>query len=185
MLCIPTVFPPPAHTAADADGTPDHFAAYIAAASSLSDRTFSDVLIDGRARVACALAVLPHLTPSSVVLLHDAERSLYAPIFDWYDTVASTPAGSVPRLVVLRPKASDLLPGGVPVAAAIVRGIYERMRRGGWVAGASADIAERVRTGAWVAGASEAVGAAANAAVARTTEAAAVAAAGAATIPGA
>ncbi|KAK1858671.1 hypothetical protein I4F81_001272 [Pyropia yezoensis] len=105
-------------------------------------------------------------------------RPQYAPIYDWYDTVASTAVGSVPRLVVLRPKRGDRLPGGVPVAPATVRGIYARLRErggGGWVAGASAEIAERVRTGGWVAGASEPTAA----------SAAAAAAVGAATIPGA
>lgn len=198
MVCIPTVFPPPHRvpapppgaTAADADGTPDHFDAYVAAALALPDRTFTDVLIDGRARVACALALLPHITPASVVLLHDAQRWQYAPIYDWYDKVASTPAGSVPQLVVLRPKPAARLPGGVPVAAATVGGIYARLRAGGWVAGASAQIAERVRTGAWVAGTSDAGAAAAGGAAAQTAGAAAAAAAaaaavGAATVPGA
>ncbi|GAB0496872.1 hypothetical protein MMPV_008193 [Pyropia vietnamensis] len=197
MVCTPTVFPVPvtipppprAHIAADADGTPDHFDAYVRTVTSLPDRTFTDVLIDGRVRVACALAVLPHLTPTSVVLLHDAERSLYAPIYDWYDTVASTPAGSVPALAVLRAKERARLPGALPVSAATVQGIYDRMRsvhsQGGWVAGASAEIAARVRKGTPVAGALEGVATTAGAAAVRSTEAAPAAATGATTTSGA
>lgn len=197
MVCTPIDFPVPlpvpspprAHIAVDADGTPDHFEEYIRAVTFLPDRTFTDVLIDGRVRVACALAVLPYLTPTSVVLLHDAERPFYAPIYDWYDTVASTPVGSVPALAVLRTKERARLPGAVPVSAATVWGIYERMRsvhgRGGWVAGASAEIAERVRKGLPVAGASEAVNRTTGAAAVRLTEAATAAATGATTTSGA
>lgn len=92
--------------------------------AALPDATFTDVLIDGRARVACALAVLPHRTPpSAVLLLHDAERHVHAPMYDWYDTLAVSAAarGPPPRLAVPRRKARARLPPPLPVSAATAR----------------------------------------------------------------
>lgn len=55
---------------------------------------FDAVLIDGRARVATAMRVLPYLTPSSVVFVHDwgTRSHLYAPILRYYTPVARVAA---------------------------------------------------------------------------------------------
>lgn len=67
------------------EGTYRVFKAYVDAVTALNESVFDVVLIDGRARVACALKVLPYLNDDSLVLLHDARREKYAPILNYYD----------------------------------------------------------------------------------------------------
>ena len=47
------------------------FKPYVDAVETLGIRKFDAVLIDGRARLACALKVLPYLKEDSVVFIHD------------------------------------------------------------------------------------------------------------------
>jgi len=51
---------------------------------------FDKVLIDGRARMACALKILPYLKPTSVVFVHDfyTRTHLYGGIMEYYDEIA-------------------------------------------------------------------------------------------------
>lgn len=81
-------------------GSYSQFHSYVNAVDDLADETggkvprFDAVLIDGRARVATALRVLPYLTPSSVVFVHDwgTRSHLYAPILRYYTPVARVAA---------------------------------------------------------------------------------------------
>lgn len=51
----------------------------------------SFVLVDGRYRVACALAALAHLAPGGIVALHDFwGRAHYRPILDFAELVGTT-----------------------------------------------------------------------------------------------
>ncbi|GAB0489641.1 hypothetical protein MMPV_000866 [Pyropia vietnamensis] len=67
------------------EGTYRVFKPYVDAVTTLNESVFDVVLIDGRARVACALKVLPYLNDDSLLLLHDARREKYAPILKYYD----------------------------------------------------------------------------------------------------
>lgn len=67
------------------EGTYRVFKSYVDAVTTLNESVYDIVLIDGRARVACALKVLPYLNDDSLVLLHDARREKYAPILNYYD----------------------------------------------------------------------------------------------------
>ncbi len=72
---------------------------------------FDVVLIDGRARVACAKYVLRHLHTNSVVFLHDfykKGRERYREVLNYYDVVEEVK--TQPGLVVLKPKANFILP---------------------------------------------------------------------------
>lgn len=58
------------------------------------------IFVDGRFRVACALKAIPYLLQSNgFLILHDANRAAYKPIFEFYDEVSSAGA-----LKVLTPK---------------------------------------------------------------------------------
>lgn len=74
--------------AAGAD--PATFARYSGAlAAELGPRGAADaVLVDGRFRVACALAALRHVRPGGVLMVHDWDRGAYhAPVLEFYDVV--------------------------------------------------------------------------------------------------
>ena len=59
--------------------------------------TFDRVLIDGRARAACATYILRHLTPDSVVFIHDyVTRTRYHSVVEQHYTPARCPALPVP-----------------------------------------------------------------------------------------
>ena len=90
------------------DGTPSQFASYCnAPADRFPSRAFDVVILDGRARVACAAAVLRDRLlrgPSALVVIHDFERPDYHAILHegWFEPVLWDPAG--PGLAaVLRP----------------------------------------------------------------------------------
>lgn len=78
------------------------FRSYVRAPAALPPTAYDVVLVDGRARVACALFILRKLTRSSVVIIHDANRKRYIPVTRFYDEVARVTSGK--GAVVLRPK---------------------------------------------------------------------------------
>ena len=61
------------------------------------------LLVDGRARVACAVYALRHIREDSLVFIHDFFKRVktreYGRVFDYYDKVAG-----VDTLVLLKPK---------------------------------------------------------------------------------
>lgn len=48
------------------------------------EKKFDIVLIDGRARVDCAIEILPYLNKDAVVFLHDFKRANYWKVLDYY-----------------------------------------------------------------------------------------------------
>ncbi|KAI0556593.1 hypothetical protein FGB62_493g03 [Gracilaria domingensis] len=82
--------------------------------SNLSDQLFDKVLINGRARVACALRILPQLKPTSLVFFHDffLRPAHYAAVLPFYHEVARVVAHGPVKgytdepmgLLVLRPR---------------------------------------------------------------------------------
>lgn len=73
------------------DGSYLEFSAYVDAALSLHTK-FDLVIIDGRARVACAklIATRGLLNDGAVVLLHDYQRQEYTPVLEWFDEIERT-----------------------------------------------------------------------------------------------
>lgn len=72
---------------------PTKFKDYINFVGTLN-RKFDCVLIDGRARLWCAEKVLPYLSKSAVVFLHDFwARPRYRGIFKWYSEIESVRDG--------------------------------------------------------------------------------------------
>ena len=63
------------------------------------DKKFDIVLIDGRARVECAIEILPYLSDEAVVFIHDFDRHFYWEVLEYYYI-----EGIVDRLVALRKK---------------------------------------------------------------------------------
>lgn len=96
------------------------FKKYVDAVTRLNEPTFDVVLIDGRARVACALKVLPYLSPTSTVILHDARRTAYAALDDWYDEVGLVVGDRGTRL--FRRKASVV--AQLPLSDATIHAAY-------------------------------------------------------------
>lgn len=86
------------------------FKPYVDVVTRLNETTFDVVFIDGRARVACALKVLPYLSPTSTVILHDARRDYYAHILEYYDEVGRVVGDRGARLFRRKPSVVGLLP---------------------------------------------------------------------------
>jgi hypothetical protein len=88
-------------------GNYDQFSSYVHAVDNFKPGGKYDVvLVDGRARVACAAYALRHLHPESTVLIHDFYRPQnrylsrkYGQVFRFYDQIHR-----VDSLVALRPK---------------------------------------------------------------------------------
>lgn len=103
--------------------------------ANLSGVLFDRVLINGRARVACALRVLPQLHPTSLVFFHDffLRPAHYAAVLAYYDEVARVVAHAgvtgytdAPMgLVVLRPKRDYVVIDAPDVSIARVNAIYD------------------------------------------------------------
>lgn len=103
--------------------------------ANLSGVHFDKVLINGRARVACALRILPMLTTNSLVFFHDyfARPQHYAAILPYYEEVARVVAhGPVSGysddpmgLVVFKPHAHFTANGTGDVSAKRINAIYD------------------------------------------------------------
>lgn len=126
-------------------GSYAQFHSYVNAVDDLADDAasggvprFDAVLIDGRARVATALRVLPYLTPSSVVFVHDwgTRSHLYAPILRYYTPVARVaavaggdrsagPVDEPQGLLVLR-RSSYVTDAELPLPEAALHAPYHR-----------------------------------------------------------
>jgi hypothetical protein len=59
--------------------------------------TYDFVYVDGRARVAAALKVLPYLRNDSIVVLHDAVREIYNPVEKYYKVLTFFDSGNKHR----------------------------------------------------------------------------------------
>lgn len=66
------------------------FREYVDAIDTFKEPSFDRVFIDGRARLACALKVLPYLKPDSLVFIHDffSRTNLYGAVLQYYDEIA-------------------------------------------------------------------------------------------------
>ena len=86
------------------DGDYETFKDYVEFPKSLN-RQFDVVLVDGRARVACAYSVIRNnlLKPNGVVIIHDWERKYYKEVLKSFNIVAED-VSSVRHLGVLAPK---------------------------------------------------------------------------------
>jgi hypothetical protein len=83
------------------EGKASDFKSYIKFVHKIvsSGKKFDLVLVDGRARVDCALEVLPYLQEKAVVFIHDFEREYYWKVLKYYEIVSI-----VDKLAVLRIK---------------------------------------------------------------------------------
>lgn len=65
----------------------EEFKTYIEKPSDFNCK-FTKVLIDGRARQACAKFILPYLAEDALVFIHDFfQRPQYHEVLEWYDVV--------------------------------------------------------------------------------------------------
>ncbi len=82
-----------------AEGGHDEFRNYIQFANNIAsfNKKFDIVLIDGRARVDCAIEVLPHLKGGSIVFIHDFNRITYWNVLKYYHII-----GIAGKLVALK-----------------------------------------------------------------------------------
>ena len=90
------------HTGDFHEGSFDQFRSYILAADLVKPYVAPGtpiargeesmvVLVDGRARLPCALYMLRYMTPNSVLFLHDFwYRPYYMPILKYFDVIASS-----------------------------------------------------------------------------------------------
>jgi len=105
------------------------FRDYVHAPDALPPAAFDVVLIDGRARLACALYILRKLTPTSVVIIHDGNRKRYQHVAKYYTEVARETGGK--GAVLLRPRKKYV---GVALADADIEAAYAKVARirAGW-----------------------------------------------------
>lgn len=93
------------------------FRPYVDAIAGLGEASFDVVLVDGRARMACALRALEFIKDDGVVMMHDfyTRTMQYGGVLEYYDEVARVlaydnkdshygPVGEPQGLVVLRRK---------------------------------------------------------------------------------
>jgi FkbM family methyltransferase len=85
------------------DGTYQQFKEYVDYVSELN-KVFDLVLIDGRARVECAKTIMPYVTPSSYVLIHDFDRPIYREALYYYKLIKM-----VRTLAVLKPRVPEII----------------------------------------------------------------------------
>jgi hypothetical protein len=115
------------HGGSEGDGV--SFRAYLGAVGAPAlPAGYDFVYVDGRARLGAALAVLPYLRESSVVVLHDAVRRRYAFVERWYEVVERVlESGDAPRskngFLVLR-RRRDLPPGAWPLTPEQIDAVY-------------------------------------------------------------
>lgn len=69
------------------DGNYNEFQRYVDHVLHLDRKKWNFVFIDGRARVPCAIRILPFLEPSSIVAVHDFQRESYQHILEFYDII--------------------------------------------------------------------------------------------------
>lgn len=82
------------------------------AENTTGPRTYDVILVDGRARVPAAIKALQYLNPNGVVMVHDACRSKYHQLRDFYELDPRFPdprplvgLQTFRSLYVLRPRA--------------------------------------------------------------------------------
>lgn len=87
------------------DGNYEQFKDYVHAVDDLGVKTFDVILVDGRARAACAAHALLYTTSETIVIIHDywlRVGTYGAVVAQYYDIVASVHDGQ--SLVILRRK---------------------------------------------------------------------------------
>ena len=82
---------PQGHRRSDYKGTPaKYFRTYIDAVEKYGKSKFDVILVDGRARLYCAIKALPYLKDGGCLYMHDFfGRRQYHDVFDFYDTVSA------------------------------------------------------------------------------------------------
>lgn len=72
------------------EGRESDFKRYIKFVNNIVSlgKKFNLVLVDGRARVDCAIEVLPHLKKDAVVFIHDFEREYYWKVLKYYEIIS-------------------------------------------------------------------------------------------------
>jgi len=97
------------------DGSYKDFEEYVNLPQDFTSGPYDVVIVDGRARVDCALSTLRNhlLSPNGVVLIHDWERSMYKEVLDAFETV-QTDIISSRHMVVLKPKKEKIVQAVAP-----------------------------------------------------------------------
>jgi len=74
------------------EGKASDFKSYIKFVNNIASfgKKFDLVLVDGRARVDCAVEILPHLEKDAVIFIHDFDREYYWKILKYYEIVSVT-----------------------------------------------------------------------------------------------
>jgi len=65
----------------------EQFKDYVEYVHCLGVDKFDAVFIDGRARIACGIEVIPYLDKDSIVFLHDGHREEYKEFYTYYDLI--------------------------------------------------------------------------------------------------
>jgi hypothetical protein len=86
------------------------------------------VYVDGRARVAAALKVLPYLRNDSIVVLHDAVREIYSPVEKYYKVQTFVESGNKHRngfKIMMRREDIDR---SLPLTEDDIEDVYDEVR---------------------------------------------------------
>ncbi|CAN8076075.1 unnamed protein product [Agarophyton chilense] len=117
-------------------GNYEQFREYVDLVETIPEKRFDKVLIDGRARLACALKILPYLHDNSLVFIHDFYTQLdqYSPVLNFYIEVARVlayrnddptrgPIDEPQGLIILRRKPGQVL----PLSTEDIDALYDRI----------------------------------------------------------
>lgn len=110
------------------EGSYPAFQAYIDEIDNLDQKSWDLVLVDGRARVDCAIKLLSYLHKDSVMVLHDADRlpGRYSEISSYYMPLRSVTGHKIPGIVAMRRLAEfDNLEGDHAAVQAILNDKYK------------------------------------------------------------
>jgi hypothetical protein len=90
--------------------------------------TYDFVYVDGRARVAAALKVLPYLRNDSIVVLHDAVREIYDPVEKYYKVLTFFDSGNKHRNGFKVMQRRSDINHSIPLSENDIEDIYDEVR---------------------------------------------------------
>ena len=105
------------------DGSYSSLKSYVDRIDTLGEDVWDFVLIDGRARVACAVKALAYISPDSVVTIHDYARTrgIYSAILFFYEIDEKVHVRKHPGIAFLRRKPQfDVFQGNTSAVQAIL-----------------------------------------------------------------
>lgn len=123
--CVPVKKEGGGYLGNENEGSYSKFRVYVDYVDTLGVEAFDAVLIDGRARIAVALKVLPYLKDGSVVFLHDTTQRVqdYSEVLKHYDLIEKVEGKQ--GLSILKRKKKYSGGKGLPIKEDYIHELYK------------------------------------------------------------